>query len=117
MDCIRKAREYLIPLLPKKGCSVARFLFHKFKSGSTFVSKLVTLYLINDVLAFGQNVYPGVLTYSSSYIGFAICIAPYIELMISDIRNCSDCSSHRIEQLIELWKTHSMYSILLFLTH
>ena len=107
--CISKTREYITPLLPKKGCSVARLLFHKFKTDATFTAKLVTLYLLNDMLAYGKNTYPGVYISSTSSKGFAVCIAPYIELMIGDIRNCSDCSSHRIEQLIELWRTHSMF--------
>lgn len=52
--------------------------------------------------------YPGCARLFLSWTGFSICIAPYLELMLNEIRQCRDCSAHRIEKLIELWGAHSM---------
>ena len=74
-------------------------LLNRFNAERTFTTKLVVLYLINDILASGKSVYPG----------YATCLEPYIEVMLSDIRNCPDCSAHRITKLIQLWSQHALW--------
>ena len=95
---IVKTREMIMPFLYQKGFAVIQMLFNKFNSGTTFTTKLVVLYLINDLLAVSKTQFPGILP----------CLEPYIEIMISELHLCQDCSINRIAKLIELWLNHSM---------
>ena len=97
---IVRTREMIFPLLSRKGFAIARILYHKFTAEQTFTTKLVVLYLINDLLAVCKANLPG----------FIPCLEPYIEIMISTIRTYPDCSTNRLSSLIELWSQHNMYS-------
>ena len=96
---ITTARQYMSPLLPKKGYSLCRLLYQKFCSVDSFASKLVVLYLINDIVATNHKSYPG----------FAECVKSYVEVMMSEIRLCQPCSIDKLQRLISLWSDHHLF--------
>lgn len=101
-----------MPILPNKGYSICRELFAKFKSEEAFLSKLNILYLVNDLLAYANKMFPGKCSIYLFSIGFLCCIQSYIELMLDDLHQHGQSSDNRINTLITIWEQHHLFLLI-----